>query len=76
MTVRLQLLLTRVIAVPSKQNTIKCSSMKSGVFPFALHSSRGGVCDNPTPLYPHSGPVHKQTTMNKCCQPLEKKPVC
>ena len=40
MTVRFQLLSVGVAHVSSKENTIKCSSIKSGVFPFALNSSQ------------------------------------
>ena len=57
----------------SKQNVIKCSSMKSGVFLCALSSSvvRRWKCF--ITLDPNCGPVHKLQPMNNCCHPLWMK---
>ena len=62
--------------VTSEKSALKCSSMKSGVFPFALCSHEWGVEGVFPTFNPNCGSVHKLPPMNNCCHSLRIKAAC
>ena len=59
--------------VPAKKCTIKCSSMKSGVFLIVHSPLKGEGAIKVFYLYPNCGPMHKQPPMDNCCHPLDEE---
>ena len=61
----------------AENGTIKCSTVKSGIFPCTLEDLWEGYQYESSTFYPNCGPAHQlRTPMNNCCHPWDKKSHC